>query len=94
MLFHFQFSKLCGYYRFEREYFQHLKDNGVIVVHPSNWAELVHEEEDDLVDSPNGDKQKKALEQKMDNVIWKMNLFIACVVCMFFGGVLMYAAMK
>lgn len=38
--------------------------------------------------------KRKALEQKMDNVIWKMNLFIACVVCMFFGGVLMYAAMK
>jgi heme/copper-type cytochrome/quinol oxidase subunit 3 len=41
------------------------------------------------------DKQrKKALEEKIDNVIWKMNLIIV-VVCVVFGCLLgMYAAKK
>ena len=43
---------------------------------------------------PLDDKQrKKALEEKMDNVIWKMNLIIVGVVCVVFGCLLgMYAA--
>jgi hypothetical protein len=42
------------------------------------------------------DKQrKKALEEKIDNVIWKMNLFIKAIVCVVFGCLLgMYAAKK
>jgi hypothetical protein len=42
------------------------------------------------------DKQrKKALEEKMDNVIWKMNLIIVDVVCVVFGCLLgMYATKK
>jgi hypothetical protein len=42
------------------------------------------------------DKQrKKALEEKMDNVIWKMNLIIVDVVCVVFGCLLgMHAAKK
>jgi hypothetical protein len=42
------------------------------------------------------DKQrKKALEEKMDNVIWKMKLIIVAVVCVVFGCLLgMYAAKK
>jgi hypothetical protein len=42
------------------------------------------------------DKQsKKALEEKMNNVIWKMNLIIMAVVCVVFGCLLwMYAAKK
>ncbi|CAO2047580.1 unnamed protein product [Urochloa humidicola] len=89
------FTKLCGYYGFEKQYFQLLKDLGVVVIRPSQWGELVNqEEEEESVDSPNDDKQKKALEQKMDNVIWKMNVFFECVVFMFVGGVLMYCAMK
>ena len=31
------------------------------------------------------EQRKKALEEKMDNVIWKMNLIIVCVVCVVFG---------
>jgi hypothetical protein len=78
-----------------------LKDVGVIVFQPSNWAGSV----DEVVDSVEcqvgsgeqrqalEDKQrKKALEEKMDNVIWKMNLAIVCVV---FGCLLgIYAAKK
>jgi hypothetical protein len=78
-----------------------LKDVGIIVFQPSNWADAV----DEVVDSVEcqvgsgeqrqalEDKQrKKALEEKMDNVIWKMNLAIVCVV---FGCLLgIYAAKK
>ena len=81
-----------------------LKDADVIVFRPSNWADTV----DEVVDSVEcqigsgeqrqalEDKQrKKALEEKMDNVIWKMNLIIVAVVCVVFGCLLgMYAAKK
>jgi F0F1-type ATP synthase assembly protein I len=81
-----------------------LKDVGVIVFRLSNWADAI----DQVVDSvecqigsgeqrqAQEDKQrKKALEEKMDNVIWKMNLIIVIVVCVVFGCLLgMYAAKK
>jgi hypothetical protein len=81
-----------------------LKDVGVIVFRSSNWVDAVVE----VVDSVEcqigsgeqrqtlEDKQrKKALEEKMDNVIWKMNLIIVAVVCVVFGCLLgMYATKK
>jgi hypothetical protein len=81
-----------------------LKDAGVIIFRPSNWAYAI----DEVVDSVEcqigsgvqrqalKDKQrKKALEEKMDNVIWKMNMIIVVVVCVVFGCLLgMYAAKK
>jgi hypothetical protein len=81
-----------------------LKDVGVIVFRPSNWAYAV----DEIVDSVGcqigsveqrqalQDKQrKKALEEKMDNVIWKMNFIIVAVVCGVFGCLLgMYDVKK
>ena len=69
-----------------------MKDRGIIIVHPLNWVELLDEEEGS-VDSPNGDTKKKNLEQKLENLKWKMNLFIVCVVCVVLGCVLMYAVM-
>jgi hypothetical protein len=85
-----QYAKNCRVYRFHKEYLQMLKDAGFIVFRPSNWADAV----DEVVDSVEcqigsgeqrqalEDKQrKKALEEKMDNVIWKMNLIIVAVVC-------------
>ena len=70
-----------------------MKDHGIIIVRPSNWAELLDEEEGS-VDSPNGDTKKKNLEQKLENLKWKMNMFIMCVVCVVLGCVPMYAIMK
>jgi hypothetical protein len=81
-----------------------LKDVGVIVFRPSNWADAV-DEVVDSVDCQIGsgeqrqvleDKQKKkALEEEMANVIWKVNLIIVAVVCVVFGCFLgMYAANK
>jgi t-SNARE complex subunit (syntaxin) len=85
-----QYPKYFGFYRFHKEYLQMLKDAGVIVFRPSNWVDAVNE----VVDSVEcqigsgeqrqalKDKQrKKALEEKMDNMIWKMNLIIVAVVC-------------
>jgi hypothetical protein len=81
-----------------------LKDVGVIVFRLSNWTDAV----DEVIDSVEcqirsgkqrqalEDKQrKKALEEKMDNVIWKMNLIIVAVVYVVFGCLLgMYVAKK
>ena len=69
-----------------------MKVRGIIIVRPSNWAELLDEEEGS-VDSPNGGTKKKNLEQKLENLKWKMNMFIVCVVCVVLGCVLMYAVM-
>jgi len=83
---------LFGYYRFKKDYFQQLKDLDIIIVRQSNWTEVVNEEAS--VDNPNGDKQRKELEQKLENLMWKTNMFIVCVVCVVFGFVLMYGVMK
>jgi hypothetical protein len=88
-----QYAKNCGFYRFHKKYLQMLKDAGVIVFRPSKWVDAV----DEVVDSVEcqigsgeqrqalEDKQKKALEEKVDNVIWKMNLIAVVVVCVVFG---------
>jgi hypothetical protein len=99
-----QYAKNCGFDHFHKEYLQMLKDAGVNVFRPSNWADMVNE----VVDSVEyqigsgeqrqalEDKQrKKALEEKMDNVIWKMNLILVAIVCVVFGCLLgMYNAKK
>jgi hypothetical protein len=92
-----QYAKNYGFYCFHKEYLQMLKDAGVIVFRPSNWADAV-DEVVDLVECQIGsgeqrqaleDKQrKKALEEKMDNVIRKMNLIIVVVVFVVFGCLL------
>ena len=43
---------------------------------------------------PNGEKNRNELEQKMEALIWKMNMFFVCVVCVVVGCVFMYAVMK
>jgi len=69
-----------------------LKDLDIVIVRPSNWAEVVEEEAS--VGSPDGDKQRKELEHKLEKLMLKMNMFIACVVCVVFGCAVMYAVMK
>jgi hypothetical protein len=104
VLLNLQYTKNDGFYHFHKEYLQMLKDAGIIVFRPSNWADAV-DEVVDLVECQIGsgeqrqaleDKQrKKALEEKMDNVIWKMNFIIVPIVCVVFGCLLgMYAAKK
>ena len=69
-----------------------MKDLGIVIVRPSNWAGLVEEEAS--MGSPDGDKQRKELEHKLEKLMLKMNMFIACVVCVVFGCAVMYAVMK
>jgi hypothetical protein len=72
-----------------------LKDACVIVFQPSNWADAVDEVVDSVECQIGSGEQSQALEEKMDNVIWKMNLIIVAVVCVVFGCLLgMYAAKK
>ena len=51
------------------------------------------EQEERSVHSPNGDRIKNELE-KMESLIWKMNMLFVCVVCVLVGCVIMYAVMK
>jgi heme/copper-type cytochrome/quinol oxidase subunit 3 len=45
--------------------------------------------------STRGQAEEERLKEKMDNVIWKMNLFIVAIVCVVFRCLLgMYAAKK
>jgi hypothetical protein len=81
-----------------------LKDVGVIVFRPSNWAHVVGEVvysmecqigSGEQRQALEGKQRKKALEEKMDNVIRNMNLIIVAVVCVVFGCLLgIYAAKK
>jgi hypothetical protein len=80
-----------------------LKDAGVIVFRPSNWADAVDEVVDSVECQIGSGEQRQALENKQrkkaleekENVIWKMNLIIMVVVCVVFGCLLgMYAAKK
>jgi t-SNARE complex subunit (syntaxin) len=98
-----QYPKYCGFYHFHKEYLQMLKDAGVIVFRPSNWADAVDEVVDSVECQIGSGEQRQALENKQrkkaleekENVIWKMNLIIMVVVCVVFGCLLgMYAAKK
>jgi hypothetical protein len=99
-----EYTKNSGFYRFHKEYLEMLKDVGIIIFRPSNWADVV----DEVVDSVecqigSGEQRqvledkhrKKALEEKIDNVIFKMNLIIVVVDWVVFGCSLgMYATKK
>ena len=92
----FQYLKLCGFYTFEKAYFQKLKDDGIIMVRPAtpNWEDDNMEEEESSVHCPNGEKNRIELEQKMESLMWKMNMFFVCVVYVLVGCVFMYVVMK
>jgi hypothetical protein len=42
-----EYTKNSGFYRFHKEYLEMLKDVGIIIFRPSNWADVV----DEVVDS-------------------------------------------
>lgn len=75
------------------EYFEELKDGSIIQVRPSEWAEVLDQEEASA-DSSNGDKQRNELEQKMEKFMWKINMFFVCVGCVVFGSIMVYGVMK
>jgi hypothetical protein len=52
----------------------------------------VLEEEEASVDSANDENEINQLEQKMENLMWKMKIFIVCVACVVFGIVWCYSS--
>lgn len=92
-IFLFQYPKLCGYFRFEKQYFMDLKDHGIIIVCPSNRAELEGEEED-AVDSAKVGKPNKELKQKKEKMIRKMNMYIMLAIAVICACVVFFASMK
>jgi len=52
------------------------------------------DEEESSVHNPNVEKNRNELEQKTESLIWKINMFFVCVVCVVVGCVFMYAVMK
>ena len=66
-----QNPKLCEFFRFEKEYFKKLKEVGVVVVRPSNWAgaDMVDEEVESV--HYGGDQLRKALEDNLSDDLRK-----------------------
>lgn len=71
-----QNPKLCGYYKFQKEYLDDLIDKKVVVI--------MCEELEDLEERIEGSETAiyegmKDLEKKLDHLMWKMNLVFVCV---------------
>ena len=60
----------------------------------SNCEDENVEEEESSVHCPNSKKNMIELEQKMESMMWKMNMSFVCVVCVLVGSLFMYAVMK
>ena len=60
----------------------------------SNWEDENVEEEESSVHCPNSEKNRIELEQKMESMMWKMNMFFVSVVCVLVGSLFMYVVMK
>ena len=74
--------KLCGFYRFQKEYLDELIDKKIIIIN----CEEVEEVEEGLEGSEYANhEEKKDLEKKMENLMWKMNCFIVVVAIVVFG---------
>jgi hypothetical protein len=63
-----QVPKLCGFYRFQKEYLNELIDKKIIIIK--------YEQIDEVEEGWQGsvqDEDRKRLEKKMENLTWKMN---------------------
>jgi hypothetical protein len=63
-----QVPKLCGFYRFQKEYLNDLIDKKIIIIK--------YEQIDEVEEGWQGsvqDEDRKRLEKKMENLTWKMN---------------------
>ena len=75
-----QNPKLCGFYRFQKEYLDELIDKKIIIIN----CEEVEELEEGSEGSEYANHEEKDLEKKM-NLMWKMNCFIVVVAIVLFG---------
>jgi len=71
---------LCGFYRFQKEYLDELIDKKIVIINCKEVEEL----EEGSEGSEYANHKEKDLE-KMENLMWKMNCFIAVVAIVVFG---------
>jgi hypothetical protein len=71
-----QNPKLCGYYKFQKEYLDDLIDKKVVVIMCDELEDL---EEGIEGSEPAIDEGMKDLEKKLDHLMWKINLVFVCV---------------
>ena len=72
-----QYSKLYGYYVWQRQYLEDLKKLGMIQV---RLMDSEDEDEEGSKGHSNGGADRKALELSMQNLQWKLNMFFLCCV--------------
>ena len=72
---------MCGFYRFQKEYLDELIDKKIVIIN----CEEVEELEEGSEGSEYANHEEKDLEKKMENLMWKMNCFIAVVAIVVFG---------
>jgi hypothetical protein len=82
-----QTPKLCGFYRFQKEYFDEFVDKKIIRVS----CEQIEEIEESKVGTDGGETVKaegmKDLEKKLEKMMWKMIFFIVYLAIVVFGVV-------
>ena len=85
-----QNPKLCGFYIFQKEYLDELIDKKIVIIDCEEVKEL---EERSQGSEYANHEEKKDLEKKMENLMWKMNCFIVVVAIVVFGIVVRSVAM-
>ena len=91
-----QNPKLCGFYRFQREYLDELVEKKIVRI----CCQQIDEhggKEDEAPGENEGMKQDdgmKQLENKMERLMWKMNIFIGCIAVVVLAFVVKSVAMN
>ena len=75
LVFFLQNLKLCGFYRFQREYLDVLMEKKIIRI----CCEQIEELGEEVVEAAAQDEGMKQLENKMERMMWKFNIFIVCI---------------
>ena len=75
LVFFLQNPKLCGFYRFQREYLDVLMEKKIIRI----CCEQIEELGEEVVEAAAQDEGMKQLENKMERLMWKINIFIGCI---------------
>jgi len=83
-----QNPKLCGFYRFQREYLDELVEKKIVRI----CCQQIDEHGED--EAPAVDEGMKQLENKMERLVWKMNIFIGCIAVVVLAFVVKSVAMN
>jgi len=83
-----QNPKLCGFYRFQREFLDELVEKKIVRI----CCQQIDEHGED--EAPAVDEGMKQLENKMERLMWKMNIFIGCIAVVVLAFVVKSVAMN